>query len=57
MKYNPALDLHCIPASYVREGGVGLIYSSLASRKTQCPNFSWMHKEEVEEDFYILFFE
>lgn len=57
MKCNPAFGLHCHPASYVREGGVGPIYSSLASRKTQCSNFSWMHKEDVKEDFYILFFE
>lgn len=31
MKCNPAFGLHCNPASYVREGGVGLIYSSLES--------------------------
>lgn len=57
MKCNPTFGLHCNPASYVKEGGVGLIYNSLASRKTQCSNFSWMYKEEVKEDFYFLFFE
>lgn len=57
VKCNPAFGSHCNPASYVREGGVGLIHSSLASRKTQCSNLSWMYKDEVKEDFYFLFFE
>lgn len=53
MKCNPAFGLHSNSATYVREGGVGIIYSSLASRKTQCSNFSWIHKEEVKKNFYF----